>query len=377
MKFPSVIFLTLLLCTNSYAKTIGTITKLKGQATILEIGHREASNLQLGSTVSKDASILTMEKSFVQITLQDKTTINLGPKSKIILDQSPVDDLGEVGIVNLMMGKIRSEVTHKQVRGKEKLFIKTRTAALGVRGTDFQTIYNPENKITSLITFDGKVAMAKAETPIEKISTNDLKEATLVEKGRFSTVSENLQHVTEPVKISPVQYTGLKINKEMTEDKKVDTKEFEQVHKETIAIYQEISKEETKQGKTAARKFDVDDQTYRPTAGGVVDLNTGIYVPPTMEEKNFNKKLNIYEIKDEKGTVSSNGTYVPPAGVVLDAKKGFVVADSKKVNSQSLEVAKDLNQEISGQINKPKKPSLEDLEKIQDVDSYDKYYHIE
>ena len=65
----------------------------------------------------------------------------------------------EVGIITLLKGKIRSKVKKTKAHSKNKFFVKTQNAALGVRGTDFQTIYNPENNVTNLLTFKGKVAM--------------------------------------------------------------------------------------------------------------------------------------------------------------------------------------------------------------------------
>ena len=32
---------------------------------------------------------------------------------------------------------------------------------MGVRGTEFQAVYNPEGKTTSLVTFEGEVQLAK------------------------------------------------------------------------------------------------------------------------------------------------------------------------------------------------------------------------
>ena len=67
MKLP--VFLALLFqCFEVMAvSTIGTVSKLRGQVSILELGEKTARDLQVGQSVKKDASILTSEKSFVQI----------------------------------------------------------------------------------------------------------------------------------------------------------------------------------------------------------------------------------------------------------------------------------------------------------------------
>ncbi|MGZ3788231.1 MAG: FecR family protein [Bacteriovorax sp.] len=348
-------------------QVIGSIAKIKGHVSILELGNREAKSAVLGQSVSKEASILTSEKSFVQIILLDKTQINVGPSSKIVLDQTPAEN---IGLINLLKGALRTEVV-KELGLKDKLYIKTRTAALGVRGTDFQTSFNPENRITNLITFRGKVAMAKTESDNFQESLAS-KGAVMVEVGKFAAISENLKNATEPVKISPIQYTALKLNAELNEDAKVTKEEFHAELQKTIKEYGEISKKEMADQKMATHEYDVKNQVLRPTAGGVVDLSTGIYVPPTIDQANFNKDLNIYELKAEKGIVTEAGNYVPPKGVILDAKKGFIVDPQSQKTEQHVELTK-LNNDISGQIIRPAKPNKEDLGSKSE-DAYEKYF---
>ncbi|MDD0852058.1 FecR family protein [Halobacteriovorax sp. GB3] len=351
---------------------IGKATKVRGKVTLLNVGERDARVVKAGTPIRKDTSILTEKKSFVQITLFDKSKIILGPDSKMIIDKVPKQD---TGIVNLMKGKVRSEVKKAATKNKDKLYIRTQTAAIGVRGTDFQTVYNPQNNITSLLTFEGEVAMAKTEKTKNLMDNEILKRelakenVTKVKNGRYASVTKNLEKTTKPIKISPVQYTRLKLNKELLEDKKINEKVFEKELKKTVKEYAAISKEEKKENIVAKREYDVNNKSYRPTAGGVLDLETGLYIPPTIDDKKFNKELNIYELDTKKGSITSSGSYIPPKGIKLDAIKGFV-GDGKKE-----EVSK-LNREIQGQLVKPKKPTLDDLNSDGE-DSYDKYFIIE
>ena len=355
---------------------IGSITKLRGEVTILELGKRDAKKAVLGQTVTKEASILTSEKSFIQITLVDKTQVSLGPSSKIVLDQTPSEN---IGLISLLKGKIRTEVIKNSETSteKEKLYVKTRSAAMGVRGTNFETMFNPENNITNLITFRGQVALVKTESEDLHGSLKS-KEAVLVEKGNFAAISDNLKNATEPVKLSPVQYTGLKLNKDMDEENKISKEEFQAELKNTIKEYEEISKKELSQKKLANHAYDEKNEVLRPVAGGVVDLATGIYVPPTVDKKNYIPALNIYELKSEKGEVTETGNYLPPKGTILDAKKGFIPDPQIKKSENQAELSR-LNQDIAGQIvtpikpPKPSKPSKEDLG-TKSEDAYDKYF---
>jgi hypothetical protein len=374
MKILASFALSFLLITLAHAaQVIGSVTKLKGEATILELGNKEAKKIVLGQSVSKEASLLTAEKSFVQVTLLDKTQVSLGPNSKIILDQTPAES---VGIISLLKGKIRTEVIKESeaAQTQEKLFVKTRSAAMGVRGTNFETIFNPENNITNLITFRGAVALVKTENSDLHASLSG-KNTVLVEKGTFAAISDNLKNATEPVKLSPVQYTGLKLNTEMNEEVKIPKEEFQAELKKTIKEYAEISKNELKEQNLATHNYDAAKQVLRPTAGGVVDLVTGIYVPPTIDKKNYNAELNIYELKSEKGEVNEAGNYLPPKGVILDAKKGFIQDPENQKTGISSELLK-LNRDISGQVVKPSKPTKEDLSSKSE-DAYEKYFKKE
>ena len=77
-------------------------------------------------------------------------------------------------MISLLKGKLRTKVIPNLLdpkTRKSKLFIKTKTAAMGVRGTDFTSIYNPSLENTSVITFEGDVRLPKLTRPKSKNST--------------------------------------------------------------------------------------------------------------------------------------------------------------------------------------------------------------
>jgi hypothetical protein len=352
---------------------IGEVTKVRGKATALFIGQKKAIRIKKGLKIRKDTSVLTKLRSFVQIRLNDNSKISIGPNSKMMIDKVTTS---KAGFITLLKGQLRSNV-QKDTKNKEKLLIKTRTAALGVRGTDFRTSYNPESKITNLITFTGNVALKKidekkVEKPEDIVKELKKKDVIEVKKGKFSSVSNNLEKATVPVKISPVQYTRLKINTELKEKvDKVEKNLFKKEFKETIELYKEISKEEKKENLLAAREYSVKEKLFRPTSGGLIDFDSGIYVPPAVIKKDYDEDLNIYKIKPKKGDVTKSGDYIPPEGLKLDPTKGFIAADT----SVEEEKVTELNDDIKAQLVKPKKPTLDDLD-INVDDAYDKYFKI-
>ncbi len=356
---------------HALTQVIGKVTKVKGSASVLFIGERNAKSIEKGMDIRKDSSILTEARSFVQVELFDKSKINIGANTKMNIDKV---DTTSAGFITLLKGNIRSQV-EKNDNNKEKLYIKTRTAALGVRGTDFQTTFNPNNNITNLITFRGSVALTKVkemETQKQVSEALQKKDVTLVTKAKFSTISESLKEVTVPIKIAPEQYTRLKVNIELSEDKlEVTDKEYKEELKNTIATYKELSVEEAKTNVTANKIVDKDNELKKPISGGYVDIKSGIYVPPINKEENLNKELNIYTAKPVIGKILESGQYEPPTGVKIDDRKGLIA--STRASVEVTQAISQINSDITQVSKEPSKPSLKDLN-IDVDDTYDKYY---
>ena len=345
------------------ASSIGKVLKLKAPVTILELGKREAYELKEGDGVTEGSSILTQEKSFAIILFEDGHKLTITPNSKIVITQVKKD---QPDVVQLLMGKIRASVKPDQERKAEKFFIKTRSAAMGVRGTEFQAGFNPENKVTTLLTFSGKVAMNKVDekkAPLENEKTvvEQLREVLKAPNSVETKVGDYAgtagEKIAPPVKISPVQFTLLKINQEPEQVKDLPKEELDKEIQKTKEEYAKVATKEEAKVETVVRP------------GGLVDLNTGFYVPPT-EKSDFDKKTQVYVQKEDIGTVAQDGAYIPPVGLKIDAIKGFIVDETKK-KSDSEEMAKKLNGEIEKQVAPViKKSSLEeDWE-----NPYKKYY---
>lgn len=360
------------LLSSTFAVNLAKTLKLKGSATMLAPGQKEAVAITKKTTFPENASIVTEAKSFLIIKFNDGSKVTLGPKSKIILSKS--SGPGNKNIIGLLTGKLKAKIIRNGEKKENKFYVKTRSAAMGIRGTAFQASFNPKANVTSLVTFQGKVAMAKIKTKATgKMASNNMREidkvlkknAVIVKKGRFAGVYNNMKKSTAPVLISPKQFTLLKINKSFgVEEKKIDQKEIDKELKKTKEEFSKLTL--TADEKVQKASFSKKDGTLNQKSGGFVDLDSGIYVPPA-KNSTFNKKLNIYESNENMGKVDNKGNYIPPAGVKLDAKKGFVA-----INSVGAKLTRKLNNQIAAQIIPPKKlkNKLDDLED----DVYNKYF---
>ena len=125
--------------------------------------------MKKGDKIFVDTSLVTYKKSFVQVAYFNGGSVNIGPNSKAIITQTSKK---RKGVIGLLKGSIRSNYRNPSVRKSPdlKFFIKTNTAAMGVRGTDFQVIYNPENTVTNLLTFEGEVSIVRVEPKLREKS---------------------------------------------------------------------------------------------------------------------------------------------------------------------------------------------------------------
>ncbi len=417
MKF--ILFtLVLILNTNLYAKKpfIGRVIILKGKAKIKKVGDQRQTLLKKGDRVTEGSKIFTGKKSFLKVILKDRTQLSLGPKSSMEIQQF-LNKGGRKnpGVISLLRGKLRAKIEKnyldKTKDATSKFFIKTRSAAMGVRGTDFVTTYNKSLGTTSVVTFEGKVSMAKIDDQYFKnIKNDDLinklelmvrnEGAVHITEGRFSGVSPKTSRPNQPVKISPMQFNSMrenasfstvsKRNKENTQNQKqfrsitlpgMDGRHIagdeKAMQKEMMAI---IGKEvliQTFKGAMAERfnndpagahnaellnnegveagldqvfemakmasnaygpnseenspppegMFNPETGEYAPRAGGFIDINSGVYVPPPANAS-FDPHTGTFIVPSQMGNVDfETGNYIPPKGLAIDTRTGRFVQD--------------------------------------------------
>ena len=361
----------------SNPSTIGKATSLKGLVNVIHglsktggapkpIALQENGSLYVGDT------IVTAAGASVILNFQDDTQMALGPESRFKIDEFH-SDKQKPSIFSMVMGALRAKVS-KSVNGDVKAVIKTRSSTMGVRGTDFQVIYNNTNQMTSLVTYEGAVAMVKSEgnglspsIPVTELVDKlvDTSQAVTVTQGQFAGVNPAAEMPTVPVKISPSQLELLKsqsmvgsvktnsIQSETTPsnvasnsvrtispippgvDPKVVSHSVrdlqDSIAASGVASNQSPDNAQNQQTRTQTALtappegfFNANTGQVAPPAGGFVDLRTGLYVPPPPGSL-YDAVAQVYIPPPSFGTVNAaTGEYVPPAGFVLDARQGFV-----------------------------------------------------
>jgi hypothetical protein len=365
------------------AKKVARVIILRGDVTTKGSKDSTTQKLERGMWLNEGATVKTAARSFAKLLFLDKSQINVGPRSQMVISKFPKK---KAGIITLLKGELRAKVSknYMQIKDKEKskLFIKTKSAALGVRGTDFQVLYNVRNRITSLVTFEGRVAMAKIseamnrrqlqnQNALEKLVSS--KTAVIVKRGEFSGASPHQKRVTIPVKISPAQLETLKSSEKIynsptssnsvkpegpnkrgkkKKDRRIATRnpippgmstkifvnsgsnELEKELKERVGapraegIVQVVKQEKMElQHQAPPPEGFVDHKSgaIAPPAGGYIDLKTAMYVPPP-PGSTFDPNTNVYVPPKTFGTFDRvSGDYVPPEGFELKASGEFAI----------------------------------------------------
>ena len=137
-------------------KFVGTLAKCRGTFYINNV----KKMCKKGFKFKEFDSIRTSSRSWLRIKMIDETSLSIGPKSKVTLEKYKVKTKHNKNItINLIKGFIHTNFKKKVKKGK--IFVKTRTAAMGVRGTEFFT----ED-------LDGKVKLTLLHGLVEVVGLN-------------------------------------------------------------------------------------------------------------------------------------------------------------------------------------------------------------
>ena len=316
-KIYLIILLLSFFVINSFAKeNVAKVIILRGKVIAKAKDSGNVQVLKKGMWLSAGTIVKTSKRSFVKLLFIDKSQLSLGPKSEMVIKQFPKN---KPGVIDLLSGKLRSKVTknYMEIKDKEgsKLYIQTRTAALGVRGTDFQVGFYPESNKTTLITFSGAVAMAKfnnIKVGTTEINTKKLekvlrsKTAVVVRKGEFSNVAPDRPSPAKPVKISPEQLQLLKTDPSIVKNKGSKSKKgSEKLFRSPIPPGMDKAYFENNEGsidkkfediadikaieiknENSSLKDGIKEHKEIVQTGGFVDLKTGDYIPPDVGKYN-------------------------------------------------------------------------------------------
>ena len=355
MKLATLAFLILFSTTLLAQSKVAVVKLLRGEADVLTLG--KTTKLKVDDWVESGSTIKTAEKSFVKLIFIDKSQMNVGPNSEMKIESYTGKDSG---VIDLVKGKIRSQVTKDYLqmkdKDKSKLFIKTQNAVMGVRGTDFMISTNGIN--TSTVLFEGEIVFNKLE---QRGEISSAKLEAMVDRGvrmfpgEFSVMEVNRPMPTVPSLINIQQREHLEKNSEFNTDRTPDNASNEStksvvpagLNGSAVSNNNEVLKSEVSQveSSVAARArqntpSSSDPEGYvkgdliKPANGSFVHVDSGIIIPPGPLSV-LDSNTNTYIPGGDSGTVAADGSYIPPSNVEItnDGKILVAVTDSNGVTT--------------------------------------------
>ncbi|OFZ73384.1 MAG: hypothetical protein A2451_00850, partial [Bdellovibrionales bacterium RIFOXYC2_FULL_39_8] len=346
----AVIFIFISYSSTYAADSVASVVIAKGEVQAHLNGKSTA--IKGGDKIVEGTRIKTASKSFVKLLFNDKSQINVGPESEMLVNQF---EKGRPGVLSVLGGQIRAQV--EKGGDKNKLFIGTKTASMGVRGTDFSVIFNPQNNVSNTITYSGEVVVAAGQKDLSWRSLDKVMsrpEVVRIREGQFSMVNPAVStKPTMAVKLSPAQFKVLAQNTNFAEkDKKEKSSERDEkktvirsmipaglnsraamtdnngldkmLGEELIQAVKEEKKEETSAAVAsnmavvevppAEGLFDKESGAIAPPAGGFIDFGTGLYIPPPPGSM-FDENTGVYIPPATLGSFDMDtGSYVNPEG---------------------------------------------------------------
>ena len=135
------VLVTLLLSTklvsNSWAG-VGKVTEQTGPTEIVREKKSISSSVNTGIEMN---DVISTAKAKAQVTFEDNTTVKLTEHSKVVIDDFVYDPKKGTGklAINMAMGTARYASGQIAKNNPQQVAIKTPTASIAVRGTDFST----------------------------------------------------------------------------------------------------------------------------------------------------------------------------------------------------------------------------------------------
>lgn len=199
------LFLLLFLSISVWAN-IGNIMAMKGEASVKRVSERVNANV--GMELLKDDEILTQARSRVQVMLNDETVVTIGPNSSFGFEEFSFDGTSESKVsMKANRGFFRSVTGKIGKLAPERFKVKTSSATIGIRGTDFSGLITEVKQIIKC--YRGSISVDFEGT------SRDIHAGMMIELTADKV---------EIKKITSVQEEEESVKEEASKDKKEETK---------------------------------------------------------------------------------------------------------------------------------------------------------
>ena len=143
-----------------FSISIGSANEFIGviAAGIGDILNQKKEKLSTGSKIYFGDTIIVKAQSNAQILLLDETTLTIGEKSEITIDEFVYDPQSKVGkiVSNIKIGTVRIITGEISKKNPDNLEVNVPTGSVGARGTEFVVVTESDKKSTVVLLGPGK-----------------------------------------------------------------------------------------------------------------------------------------------------------------------------------------------------------------------------
>jgi hypothetical protein len=192
------------------AGVVGHLTQLEGRVVLLKGGNLPAIPLKVDAPVEPGDVIRTKSFSKAQITFIDKSMLTLSQNARIAIEEFTFDpDQGKRHAVLEMFQGLALTVVNKILKAEEPDFVvKTQTAIVGVRGTEFGIRIQPNS--STILNFSGRTQVGNIFPEVSRLFLKAFKVAFSWNNGSSQWVLlGDMQGTTVARNLPPTMPFGL------------------------------------------------------------------------------------------------------------------------------------------------------------------------
>ena len=169
--------LGLLLSSGAQADVVGRLTQVEGRVDLLKGGQLPANPVKVNDGVETGDVIRTKSLSKAQITFIDNSTLSISPESRVGIEAYMVDSAQNKrnAVVELFQGLAQVVVSKVFKAAEPDFVVKTHTAIMGVRGTEFGIRLQPNS--STILNLEGLLQVSNIFPEVGQLSRKALKMA--------------------------------------------------------------------------------------------------------------------------------------------------------------------------------------------------------
>lgn len=176
-----------------FGAPVGKVQLVQGEVVIMHADMPSGYLAQEDLPLFKGDTIITLEKGRIRFELNDESVLTLASRTKLVINRSVYDPTkkSRSSFLGMSLGKARFWVVKLMDFTRSEFRVKTRTAVMGVRGSDFIiTATASSTEVTALE--DTRLEIVSLSAPEVKPTLLTDFERVVVEEGGFPSEVEKL-----------------------------------------------------------------------------------------------------------------------------------------------------------------------------------------